>query len=184
MDVKRKIEQFYDGALSFDEEQELYRYLCDNDVPAELQRDKEAIIALCKDTNDYSLPEGADKRLEAMLDALENERLLAESVEVLSPAPILKGRKIPIYHRIATVAAAIIAIFFIARWGGGRQTYDEWAMPEQDTFSCPEEARECARRAFGELFWAMNTAQEHTREIGYTLEQSAQQARVTRTTVK
>ena len=65
------IERFFAAELTMAEERELYRYLCENEVPTELRKDKEAIIALCGEPEEVELPEGAAQRLEAMLDELE-----------------------------------------------------------------------------------------------------------------
>ena len=66
------IERFFAAELTMDEERELYRYLCEKEVPTELRKDKEAIIALCGTIDqEVELPEGATHRLEAMLDEME-----------------------------------------------------------------------------------------------------------------
>ena len=43
--LRMMIEQFFDAVLTAQEERELCRYLCENDVPSELRRDKEVILA-------------------------------------------------------------------------------------------------------------------------------------------
>ena len=58
-DLRKKIGMFFDAELSVEEERELCRYLRDNDVPAELVKDKEAVLALCGDAVEISLPAGA-----------------------------------------------------------------------------------------------------------------------------
>ena len=65
------IERFFAAELTMAEERELYRYLCENEVPTEFREDKEAIIALCGEPEEVELPEGAAQRLEEMLDGLE-----------------------------------------------------------------------------------------------------------------
>ena len=45
MKLKLMIEQFFDAVLTAEEERELCRYLRENDVPSELRRDKEVILA-------------------------------------------------------------------------------------------------------------------------------------------
>lgn len=43
--LRMMIEQFFDAVLTAQEERELCRYLRENDVPSELRRDKEVILA-------------------------------------------------------------------------------------------------------------------------------------------
>ncbi len=182
MDVEKRIEQFFEASLSIEEEQELCRYLLDNDVPPHLQRDKEAVLLLCAEASDCALPQGAAARLEAFLDNLENERLLADTIEVLPAKPVVRSKRISILRRVAAVAAAAaVALFLIVKSVTVADCGDEQVMRESDTFSTPEEARECARRAFGDILLAMSSARENTQEIGYTLEQSA---RAIKTTIK
>ncbi|MBR1946615.1 MAG: hypothetical protein IKA35_00860, partial [Bacteroidaceae bacterium] len=97
MDLKSRIDGFFNGTLTYDEEQELYLYLCSNDVPPSLQRDKEAILALCTDTNDYTLPAGARERLTDMLDALNNASPVVVTAAEQPVTPIKKTKKVAIY---------------------------------------------------------------------------------------
>ena len=57
--LKDWMERFFDAELTVDEERELYRYLCANEVSAELRKDREVILALCSTAEeDIELPEG------------------------------------------------------------------------------------------------------------------------------
>ncbi|MBQ8270251.1 MAG: hypothetical protein IJZ22_03450 [Bacteroidaceae bacterium] len=182
MDINKLIEQFFEGTLSLEEEETLCNYLRNNEVPPSMQGDKEAVLALCGSVGDCSLPSGAVERLEAMLDELHSNISPAETTERQPSAPIMKKRKIPIVSRVAVaVAASIATLFYLVYDGTEKENADEWAMQEKDTFSSPEEARRCARQAFGELLLAMNTARENTQAIGYTLEESALQTRAIKT---
>ncbi|MBQ5617247.1 MAG: hypothetical protein IIU90_05775, partial [Bacteroidaceae bacterium] len=73
-ELKIMIERFFDAELTIDEERALCRYLRDNDVPAELRKDKDAAIALCGEPTDVQLPVGAMERLEALIDGLEPQK--------------------------------------------------------------------------------------------------------------
>ena len=68
--LRMMIEQFFDAVLTDEEERELCSYLRENDVPAELRKDKEMILALCHESEETALPDGAELRLEAMIDTL------------------------------------------------------------------------------------------------------------------
>ena len=83
--LKDWMERFFNAELTVDEERELYRYLCANEVPAELRKDREVILALCSAAEeDIELPQGAAERLEAMLDGLEEMR---NEVQILPNSP-------------------------------------------------------------------------------------------------
>lgn len=172
MDLTNRIEQFFDGTLTFEEEQELYLYLCSNEVPPALQRDKEAIMALCADTNDYTLPAGAAERLSAMLDALNEEQhpIIAGKKQPSVSAGRLKMIPINVWRYVAVAAGvALVITFSVATMQ--QLSQDEYTVAyEQDTFDNPEEAMECAKSALGELFLAMNTTRQNAKEIGNTLE--------------
>ena len=92
--LKEWMERFFLAELTMDEERELYQYLCANEVPAELRKDREVILALCSTAEeDIELPEGAAERLEAMLDGLEEMK--THHKECYSAA-LLVGDKSPV----------------------------------------------------------------------------------------
>ena len=184
--LKDWMERFFDAELTVDEERELYRYLCANEVSAELRKDREVILALYSTAEeDIELPEGAAERLEAMLDGLEEMRTH------LNP-PCEGGlRKVrPRYtlpHRErwggsfllrAACAAAVVAVLFLVIPYGSNKYADEKAMlamvddVDKDTFDTPEEAMQCLMAAYGDMMLAVNTARDNTREAYLSLEQS------------
>ena len=184
--LKDWMERFFDAELTVDEERELYRYLCANEVSAELRKDREVILALYSTAEeDIELPEGAVERLEAMLDGLEKMRTH------LNP-PCEGGlRKVrPRYtlpHRErwggsfllrAACAAAVVAVLFLVIPYGSNKYADEKAMlamvddVDKDTFDNPEEAMQCLMAAYGDMMLAVNTARDNTREACLSLEQS------------
>ena len=184
--LKDWMERFFDAELTVDEERELYRYLCANEVSAELRKDREVILALCSTAEeDIELPEGAVERLEAMLDGLE------EMKTHLNP-PCEGGLKKvrPRYtlpHREgwggsfllrAACAAAVVAVLFLVIPYGSNKYADEKAMlamvddVDKDTFDNPEEAMQCLMAAYGDMMLAVNTARDNTREACLSLEQS------------
>ena len=115
--LKDWMERFFDAELTVDEERELYRYLCANEVSAELRKDREVILALCSTMEeDIELPEGAAERLEAMLDGLEEmkgELQTDDSVTSEKPNKIFKI-PIPRYLFRAACAAGSVAALYCA----------------------------------------------------------------------
>ena len=176
--LKDWIERFFAAELTMDEERELYRYLCENEVPTELRKDKEAIIALCGEPEEVELPEGAVQRLEAMLDELEemHTRLnppCEEGAEGTHPRYSLPPRKGwgAFLLRAACVAGVAVALFLALPEGKDKPLLAE-VYEEEDTFDNPEEAMQCFMAAYNDIMLAMNTARDNTREAHQALEQS------------
>ena len=177
--LRDRIERFFNAELTLNEERELYRYLCENEVPTELRKDKEAIIALCGNIDEeVSLPEGATQRLETMLDGLEEmqTRLIPHNEEEskgTNPRYTLPPRKgwSSFLLRAACVAGVAVALFLALPDSKDEPTLAE-VYEEEDTFATPEEAMQCFMAAYNDIMFAMNTARDNTREVHQALEQS------------
>ena len=177
--LRDRIERFFNAELTLDEERELYRYLCENEVPTELRKDKEAIIALCGNIDEeVSLPEGAIQRLETMLDGLEEmqTRLIPHNEDEskgTNPRYTLPPRKgwSSFLLRAACVAGVAVALFLALPDSKDEPTLAE-VYEEEDTFATPEEAMQCFMAAYNDIMFAMNTARDNTREVHQALEQS------------
>ncbi len=124
--LKDWMERFFLAELAVDEERELYQYLCANEVPAELRKDREVIIALCgTPPEEVELPEGAAERLEARLDELEEMK--TDSLRAALVTPSLGGldemprshkprsfvtlRMTSVFLRAACVVGVAVALF-------------------------------------------------------------------------
>ena len=177
--LRDRIERFFNAELTLDEERELYRYLCENEVPTELRKDKEAIIALCGGIDkEVKLPEGATQRLETMLDGLEEmqTRLIPHNEDEskgTNPRYTLPPRKgwSSFLLRAACVAGVAVALFLALPDSKDEPTLAE-VYEEEDTFATPEEAMQCFMAAYNDIMLAMNTARDNTREVHQALEQS------------
>lgn len=183
------IERFFNAELSVEEERELCRFMREHDVPAELRKDKEAIIALCGRGVEADLLPGADTRLEAMLDTIaENEHQYMTDGRSTSKA---KRRifRIPRFMWYGAAAAALVACYMFVnndelqqmQYSG--QTVNiaqvtasdpECDEPEKDTFDNPEDAMRCFKAAMGDIKLALNTTEKNTREIGDALNEAFQ----------
>ena len=176
--LKDWIERFFAAELTMDEERELYRYLCENEVPTELRKDKEAIIALCGEPEEVELPEGAAQRLEAMLDELEEMQTrlnppCEEGAEGTHPQYSLPPRKGwgAFLLRAACVAGVAVALFLALPEDKDKPLLAE-VYEEEDTFNNPEEAMQCFMAAYNDIMFAMNTARDNTHEVHQALSQS------------
>ncbi len=176
-ELKIMIERFFDAELTVDEERALCRYLRDNDVPAELRKDKDAVIALYKEPADVQLPVGAMERLEALIDGLEpqQEQCITDSAVAVEKKKRLL--KIPRYAAVAAMAVAMIvmAYIFIPSENLSSPESTEELMTEiyeEDTFDNPEDAMRCVQMAFANVQHAVTATQMNVSEIGSILKQS------------
>ena len=173
------IERFFAAELTMAEERELYRYLCENEVPTEFREDKEAIIALCGEPEEVELPEGAIQRLEAMLDDLEEMKTHLnppckgglEALPRRRTLPHREGWGGSFLLRAACVAGVAVALFLALPNSKDEPMLAE-VYEEEDTFDNPEEAMQCFMAAYNDIMFAMNTARDNTREVHQALEQS------------
>ena len=171
--LRMMIEQFFDAVLTTEEERELCRYLRENDVPAELRKDKEMILAFCRESEEVELPDGAALRLEAMIDGLA-EKSTAMARDENSDAKT--GKRIVVIPRImrySAAAAVVIACLFTADYWltAPTQQSDEVIAidTEKDTFDNPEDAMRCLQAAFNDISLAVNSTQNNIKEIEATL---------------
>ena len=183
--LKEMMVRFFDAELTAEEERELCCWLRENDVPAELREDKEAMMALCGEPIVAELPEGAAQRLEAMLDGLEEAK---EYLSADDQAYSGRKRRVLRIPRVITraVAAAVVFLVYIAfldkyvTEGSGATLPAATPPPqenmlddtEEDTFDNPEDAIRCFRNAYGNVMLAINTAQDNTKEIESRLEEA------------
>ena len=178
--LKDMIERFFNAELTVEEEQALCRYLRENEVPTELRKDKEAIIALCIDIDgEVAMPEGAAQRLEAMLDGLEEMQTHLnppckgglEAPPRRRTLPHREGWGGSFLLRAACVAGVAVALFLALPDSKDAPMLAE-VYEEEDTFDTPEEAMQCLMAAYGDMLYAMNTARDNTREAHQVLSQS------------
>ncbi len=174
-ELKIMIERFFDAELTVDEERALCRYLRDNDVPAELRKDKEAVIALCSEPADVQLPIGAMERLESMLDGLEpqQEPYIADNAGAAGKRLL----KIPRYAAVAATAVAMVVMAYIfipsENLSSSESTGELMTeIYEEDTFENPEDAMRCVQMAFANVQHAVTATQMNVSEIGSILKQS------------
>ena len=171
--LKIMIERFFDAVLTAEEERELCRYLRENDVPAELRKDKEMILAFCRESEEAELPDGATLRLEAMIDGLaEKSTPMARDEKSVTKT----GKRIIVIPRImrySAAAAVVIACLFTAEYWFPVTTSQNSEIQaldaESDTFDNPEDAMRCLKAAFNDISLAVNSTQHNLKEIEATL---------------
>ena len=171
--LKIMIEQFFDAVLTAEEERELCRYLRENDVPAELRKDKEMILAFCRESEDVELPDGAALRLEAMIDTLAEKEAPKARDEKSDTKTGKRITVIPRIMRYSAAAAVVIACLFTEEYwlpATTQQSNEVMAFDtERDTFDNPEDAMRCLQAAFNDISIAVNSTQNNIKEIEATL---------------
>ena len=174
--LKIMIERFFDAELSVEEERELCCFLREHDVPDELRKDKETIIALCGEEYGVDIPIGAEARLEAMLDAIAgNEEQLVENERSISKTKrrILKVPRF-VWHGAAAVALLAAGYIFMDE---NVHSYEQQQtavveFADEDTFDNPEDAMECFKGALGNVMFAVNATQKNSRKMENTLKEA------------
>ena len=174
--LKDMIERFFNAELTAEEETQLCHYLQENDVPSELRKDKEVIIALCRKPEEIVMPAGAIKRLEAMLDELEEIKKKQIANETVTTIGRRKPLIIPPIFMGGIVAAAIIIIACImispiTQKESVTMTEIATVNPEEDTFDNPEDAMLCFKEACENVMLAINSTHGNTQEIRNTLKE-------------
>ena len=178
--IESMIERFFDASLSMEEERELCRYLRENDVPDELRKEQEALLALCDDEISVEIPEGFEDRLETMIDSLEKEvkhQAVAEKRTERNTSVLLR---VPRFVWRSAAAVAVFAIGYIFMSESWEHTENDDTIPvvvaeqpEKDTFDNPEDAMKCFKAAFGDIKIAMNATLRNARGIGNVIELSS-----------
>ena len=164
--LRMMIEQFFDAVLTAEEERELCRYLRENDVPAELRKDKEMILAFCRESEDVELPDGAALRLETMIDGLATKSEQTVSNENSDAKTSKRIIVIPRIIRYSAAAAVVIACLFTTEYWFPVTTSQN---SETQAFDNPEDAMRCLKAAFNDISLAVNSTQNNIKEIEATL---------------
>lgn len=167
-ELTRMIEGFFEATLTPEEEHRLCSYLLNNDVPVSLLKDKELILSLCHEPQEYpALPDGAAERLEAMLDGAQSQADKKNKTK--------RKRTPSILWYAATMAAACIAATILLYSGGtavqgnGTVQYEAY---ERDTYSTPQEAMQCMQAVLGDLRLSANNTQKNIKAVSAGLKQS------------
>ena len=133
--IKSLLSRFYEGQTTPEEERLLAAYLHREDVPEELQEDKQLFLMLAQ-ISDKKMPADIAEEITAFVNNLgqmEKEPNLSDSKQRKG---IIYRLKTPpkMFYRVAATVAILIAI------GGGIIAYQRQTDPFRDTCKTPEEA--------------------------------------------
>ena len=133
--IKSLLSRFYEGQTTPEEERLLAAYLHREDVPEELQEDKQLFLMLAQ-ISDQEMPADIAEEITAFVNNLgqmEKEPNLSDSKQ---RKEIIYRLKTPpkMFYRVAATVAILVAI------GGGIIAYQRQTDPFRDTCKTPEEA--------------------------------------------
>ena len=135
--IKSLLSRFYEGQTTPDEERLLAAYFHREDVPEELQEDKQLFLLLAQ-TSDQEMPQDIAEEITAFVNNLGQTKIQPLIPEDKQRKGVIFRLKTPpkMWYRVAATVAILFAI------GGGvffhQQTYT--TDPFRDTCSTPEEA--------------------------------------------
>ena len=142
--IKPLLSRFYEGQTTPEEERLLAAYLRREDVPEELQEDKQLFLMLAQ-ISDQEMPADIAEEITAFVNNLGQTEKKPVLPEVKQRKGIIYRLKTPpkMFYRVAATVVILLAI------GGGvlfhQRTYT--TDPFRDTCSTPEEAAAQIQRA-------------------------------------
>ena len=142
--IKSLLSRFYEGQTTPDEERLLAAYFRREDVPEELQEDKQLFLMLAQ-ISDQEMPTDIAEEITAFVNNLGQTKIQPLIPEDKQRKGVIFRLKTPpkMWYRVAATVAILLAI------GGGvlihQRTYT--TDPFRDTCSTPEEAAAQIQRA-------------------------------------
>ena len=136
--IKSLLSRFYEGQTTPDEERLLAAYFRREDVPEELQEDKQLFLMLAQ-ISDQEMPTDIAEEITAFVNNLGQTKIQPLIPEDQQRKGVIFRLKTPpkMWYRVAATVAILLAI------GGGMFVHQQRAFatdPFRDTCSTPEEA--------------------------------------------
>ena len=174
--IKSLLSRFYEGQTTPDEERLLAAYFHREDVPEELQEDKQLFLMLAQ-ISDQEMPTDIAEEITAFVNNLGQTEKNSVLPEVKQRKGIIDRLKTPpkMWYRVAATVAILLAI------GGGvffhQQTYT--TDPFRDTCRTPEEAareilyaNDIINRSLAPFRQSANMATEQVNEMNKTIQKA------------
>lgn len=171
--IKSLLSRFYEGQTTPDEERLLADFFRREDVPEELQEDKQLFLMLAQ-ISDQEMPADIADEIATFVNNLGKSDIQPLTHVSQQRKGVIYRLKTPpkIFYRVATTVAILFAI------GGGvffhQRTYT--TDPFRDTCSTPEEAareilyaNDIINRSFAPFRQSTNMATEQVNDINETL---------------
>ena len=174
--IKSLLARFYEGQTTPEEERLLADFFRCEDVPEDLQQDKQLFLLLVQ-ASDQEMPADIAEEITVFVNNLgqtEKESVLPEAKQ---PKEITYRLKTPpkMLYRVAATVAILLAI------GGGVISHQKQTDPFRDTCSTPEEAAQeilyannIINRSFAPFRQSANMATEQVNEMNKTIQKATQ----------
>lgn len=168
--IKSLLSRFYEGQTTPDEERLLAAYFRREDVPEELQEDKQLFLMLAQ-ISDQEMPVDIAEEITAFVNNLgQTEKKLVLSEEKQNKGIIYRLKTPPkMWYQVAAMVAILLAI------GGGVISHQKQNDPFRDTCSTPEEAareilyaNDIINRSLAPFRQSANIATEQVNDINET----------------
>lgn len=172
--IKSLLSRFYEGQTTPEEERLLADFFHREDVPEELQEDKQLFLMLVQ-ISDQEMPTDIAEEITAFVNNLgQTEKKPVLSEEKQNKGIIYHLKTPPkIFYRVAATVAILIAL------GGGVIAYQKQNDPFRDTCSTPEEAareilyaNDITNHSLAPFRQSANMATEQVNEINKTIQKA------------
>lgn len=172
--LKSLLSRFYEGQTTPDEERLLAAYFRREDVPEELQEDKQLFLMLAQ-ISDQEMPTDIAEEITAFVNNLgQTEKKPVLSKEKQNKGIIYHLKTPPkMFYRVAAMVAILIAL------GGGVIAYQKQNDPFRDTCSTPKEAareilyaNDIINRSLAPFRQSANMATEQVNEMNKTIQKA------------
>ena len=172
--IKSLLSRFYGGQTTPEEERLLADFFHREDVPEELQEDKQLFLMLAQ-ISDQEMPTDIAEEITAFVNNLgQTEKKPVLSEEKQNKGIIYHLKTPPkMFYRVAATVAILIAL------GGGVIAYQKQNDPFRDTCSTPEEAareilyaNDIINRSLVPFRQSANMATEQVNEMNKTIQKA------------
>ena len=172
--IKSLLARFYEGQTTPEEERLLADFFHREDVPEELQEDKQLFLMLAQ-ISDQEMPADIAEEITAFVNNLGQTEKKPVLSEMKHHKGIIYRLKTPpkMFYRVAATVAILIAL------GGGVIAYQKQNDPFRDTCSTPEEAareilyaNDIINRSLAPFRQSANMATEQVNEMNKTIQKA------------
>ena len=170
--IKSSLARFYEGQTTPEEERLLADFFRREEVPEDLQQDKQFFLLLAQ-ISDQEMPQDIAAEITAFVNNLgQTEKKPVLSEEKQNKGIIYRLKTPPkMFYRVAATVAILIAL------GGGVISHQKQTDPFRDTCSTPEEAareilyaNDIINRSFAPFRQSANMATEQVNEMNKTIQ--------------
>lgn len=172
--IKSLLSRFYEGQTTPDEERLLAAYFRREDVPEELQEDKQLFLMLAQ-ISDQEMPTDIAEEITAFVNNLGKSDIQPLTHVSQQRKGVIYRLKTPpkMFYRVAATVAILIAL------GGGVISHQKQTDPFRDTCATPEEAareilyaNDIINRSFAPFRQSANMATEQVNEMNKTIQKA------------